>query len=447
MSYNSPDYIKPDPDAASPSSSTAAAADYYYLNLHHNQQQQQPGQANPDLISRNMLTRGFSSFDDNNLSSSMIPEADLLDFEGLQSHDDDSINDGGGDFGLTNSLHDVKLGSYFSPPSSSSARFPSHVQQQQQHHHQQQNHATSSSLDDIRPQSHTQRFLYDNDYGRNVNNQSGLQSMSVPDSSSSSTAVAAASWNTPPGSFEYASPPQLPLSSSSLSSRPTLTVSSLPQGVDLDKQQILMLEKRRRRRESHNAVERRRRDNINEKIQELALLIPEPFLSGTGFANGSGGVGSGVNSGSVGTDGGDTPVAGTSATGAGTTAMTAGINSGTPITAASAAALGKDGKPNKGIILRKSVDYIRQLQAVLEEQRRKNEELERQVTLLQQQQQQQQQQQEGSRSTIDAYANTNRNGTANGNTREKGIFDDLEYDGAVFQSSPADNDRYSMDLS
>ncbi|ORZ03011.1 hypothetical protein BCR43DRAFT_482578 [Syncephalastrum racemosum] len=28
-----------------------------------------------------------------------------------------------------------------------------------------------------------------------------------------------------------------------------------------------MFEKRRRRRESHNAVERRRRDNINERIQ------------------------------------------------------------------------------------------------------------------------------------------------------------------------------------
>lgn len=34
------------------------------------------------------------------------------------------------------------------------------------------------------------------------------------------------------------------------------------------------LEKRRKRRESHNAVERRRRDNINDKIQELSLLIP-----------------------------------------------------------------------------------------------------------------------------------------------------------------------------
>jgi hypothetical protein len=34
-------------------------------------------------------------------------------------------------------------------------------------------------------------------------------------------------------------------------------------------------EKRRKRRESHNAVERRRRDHINEKIQELSSLLPE----------------------------------------------------------------------------------------------------------------------------------------------------------------------------
>ena len=32
--------------------------------------------------------------------------------------------------------------------------------------------------------------------------------------------------------------------------------------------------KRRRRRESHNLVERRRRDNINERIQELSNLVP-----------------------------------------------------------------------------------------------------------------------------------------------------------------------------
>ncbi|KAL0075426.1 Myc-type, basic helix-loop-helix domain-containing protein [Phycomyces blakesleeanus] len=35
------------------------------------------------------------------------------------------------------------------------------------------------------------------------------------------------------------------------------------------------MDKRRRRRESHNAVERRRRDNINDRIQELGTLLPD----------------------------------------------------------------------------------------------------------------------------------------------------------------------------
>ncbi len=34
-------------------------------------------------------------------------------------------------------------------------------------------------------------------------------------------------------------------------------------------------DKKRKRRESHNAVERRRRDTINEKINELAHLLPD----------------------------------------------------------------------------------------------------------------------------------------------------------------------------
>ena len=45
---------------------------------------------------------------------------------------------------------------------------------------------------------------------------------------------------------------------------------------------MIASEKRRRRRESHNAVERRRRDNINEKISELATLIPECMLDPSG---------------------------------------------------------------------------------------------------------------------------------------------------------------------
>ncbi|KAI9312691.1 Myc-type, basic helix-loop-helix domain-containing protein, partial [Dichotomocladium elegans] len=36
-----------------------------------------------------------------------------------------------------------------------------------------------------------------------------------------------------------------------------------------------LFEKKRRRRESHNAVERRRRDTINDRIAELATLLPD----------------------------------------------------------------------------------------------------------------------------------------------------------------------------
>jgi hypothetical protein len=69
-------------------------------------------------------------------------------------------------------------------------------------------------------------------------------------------------------------------------SSPTLQHHSPPQSVNVvtqvqsaaEKQAAIANEKRRRRRESHNAVERRRRDNINEKISELATLIPECML-------------------------------------------------------------------------------------------------------------------------------------------------------------------------
>ncbi|KAG0376024.1 hypothetical protein BGX24_008368 [Mortierella sp. AD032] len=81
---------------------------------------------------------------------------------------------------------------------------------------------------------------------------------------------------------------------------------------------VLLNEKRRRRRESHNAVERRRRDNINEKIQELSTLLPECYVD---TAN----------------------------------------------------------KPNKGVILRKSVDYIRHLQQLVANQTSRNQELEAQL--------------------------------------------------------------------
>ena len=39
-----------------------------------------------------------------------------------------------------------------------------------------------------------------------------------------------------------------------------------------------MADRRKRRRESHNAVERRRRDLINDRIAELAMLLPKNDL-------------------------------------------------------------------------------------------------------------------------------------------------------------------------
>lgn len=83
-------------------------------------------------------------------------------------------------------------------------------------------------------------------------------------------------------------------------------------------------EKRRKRRESHNAVERRRRDNINEKIQELAMLLPDEWLSDSAKAGSMAGMLSGTVSGSIGGEE-DT----------------------------------KEVKANKGVILRNSVEYIK----------------------------------------------------------------------------------------
>ncbi|KAJ1660903.1 hypothetical protein GGF38_003868 [Coemansia sp. RSA 25] len=93
-------------------------------------------------------------------------------------------------------------------------------------------------------------------------------------------------------------------------SPPNQTLMSLMEGDDGETSQksaVVNYEKRRRRRESHNAVERRRRDNINERIQDLFALLPDMMID--------------------------------------------------PNT-----------KPNKGVILKKSVEYIRQLQSMIQTQ-------------------------------------------------------------------------------
>ncbi|KZT41560.1 HLH-domain-containing protein [Sistotremastrum suecicum HHB10207 ss-3] len=118
-----------------------------------------------------------------------------------------------------------------------------------------------------------------------------------------------------------------------LGSSPKDMKESPPPQDPASKQAALANEKRRRRRESHNAVERRRRDNINEKISELATLIPECMLDNTppnAPANGNS----------------KAEVFNVSATNAQSINDEDGKETATV-------------KANKGMILRKSVEYIR----------------------------------------------------------------------------------------
>lgn len=145
-------------------------------------------------------------------------------------------------------------------------------------------------------------------------------------------------------------------------------------------------DRRRRRRESHNAVERRRRDNINERIAELATLLPEELLLDIGPPN------SRSNKQS------QTPLQGhqlleplsprhpdqlpSSFSGRLETldeTQVANLQPGQSPNSAQqqqqqsqqkqqAVAAAAAGKPNKGVILRKSVDYIRYLQQVVDAQ-------------------------------------------------------------------------------
>ncbi|KAF7974974.1 hypothetical protein HWV62_10715 [Athelia sp. TMB] len=126
-------------------------------------------------------------------------------------------------------------------------------------------------------------------------------------------------------------------------------------GTKESKQALLANEKRRRRRESHNAVERRRRDNINEKISELATLIPECMLDPSAPIAA------------------DDPLA---------LSASAGVALPPATPTAERKDAGEDGadgvvKANKGMILRKSVEYIRYLQQLVAAQATRNRELER----------------------------------------------------------------------
>ncbi|KAG0164343.1 hypothetical protein DFQ28_009176 [Apophysomyces sp. BC1034] len=109
-----------------------------------------------------------------------------------------------------------------------------------------------------------------------------------------------------------------------LSVQPTSNPRSFEEDYAMQMNLQAMMEKRRRRRESHNAVERRRRENINERIQELGTLLPEAMLDD----------------------------------------ITSGGNG------------GPSNKPNKGAILRKSVEHLRMLQQEIEAYQQRVKDLE-----------------------------------------------------------------------
>ncbi|GAA5993943.1 hypothetical protein JCM5350_005075 [Sporobolomyces pararoseus] len=162
-------------------------------------------------------------------------------------------------------------------------------------------------------------------------------------------------------------------------------------------------EKRRKRRESHNLVERRRRDNINDRIAELSALLPESFINAP-----TPGLGGGRRSSSSSTrrsgreeveTGGEN---GASPPGVGSLSLmsppppvglalfgTSPVGAGSGASMMAAAANNQGGnaaaaKPNKGIVLAKSVEYIRYLLENIELQTQQIAELQRQNQELRQ---------------------------------------------------------------
>ncbi|KAG0134186.1 hypothetical protein HOY82DRAFT_577544 [Tuber indicum] len=131
--------------------------------------------------------------------------------------------------------------------------------------------------------------------------------------------------------------------------------------------------KRRRRRESHNMVERRRRDNINERIQELSHLVPQHRLEDEKVRKHL------VNNGSL------SPSVGPSGSPPRATSMLAGgvgrRASGVP-TSAGITGEEKDKGPNKGDILNGAVGWTRDLMWALHAKLEQEKEIRELVTRL-----------------------------------------------------------------
>lgn len=129
--------------------------------------------------------------------------------------------------------------------------------------------------------------------------------------------------------------------------------------------------KRRRRRESHNLVERRRRDNINERIQELSGLVPTHRLEDEKVKK------------QLQTNGQLSPSIGQSGSPPRATSMLAGgmgrRASGVPTSIASD---DKDKGPNKGDILNGAVGWMKDLMWALHRKSEREKELRELITQL-----------------------------------------------------------------
>ncbi|KAH8665755.1 hypothetical protein BGZ60DRAFT_378407 [Tricladium varicosporioides] len=130
--------------------------------------------------------------------------------------------------------------------------------------------------------------------------------------------------------------------------------------------------KRRRRRESHNLVERRRRDNINERIQELSHLVPLHRLEDEkvrkALQNNSPLSPTLTGISQPGSSGMSPPQATSGLAGPGARRATGNITTGIPIEE-------KDKGPNKGDILNGAVSWTRDLMWMLHTKLQQQEEL------------------------------------------------------------------------
>lgn len=146
-------------------------------------------------------------------------------------------------------------------------------------------------------------------------------------------------------------------------------------------------EKRKKRRESHNLVERRRRDTINERIAELASLLPESMLLDAIAHSQSGGNNSKVVKVPM-------PEGCLAKLAHGKCSVEeAALDALASAPANSETLAAAQARPNKGIILRKSVDYIRALQDFIEQQASHNRMLQAELMRHQEQGHQHQHQQ------------------------------------------------------